>query len=551
MKNYPLYDAPCYDEFRSYIDGTGALGEKPAITCYTRAGEPVTHSFAAWKQDVDAFAEALHAAGLAGRHVAIVSENCYEYLVAFVAIASVGGVAVLVDIEQTDEMIRSMIVWGDAEAIVLSAALEEICAPLGEENSLVTRRIVLLGDPAAPESYERFCAMGRQRLDAGTCSFAGVYPDPEQTALIVYTSGTTGDSKPVMHSQRGFLRNIYASTAMLAFEERVFSSLPLYHTYGLCGSVLGNLSRGMHLCINGNLRTMIRDLRAFDPHCLIAVPLILEVMYQRIWQEVEKAGLAKKVRLLLDVNLRLRRLGLTFQKKKLDELRIKSLGSLHGIICGGAHLQDNVADDMTAMGVVVYEGYGITECAPHVSVNRNRFNYLHTTGPLLPEVEVKFVDDEIYVRGPSVMQGYYKQPEQTAEAFDGDWFKTGDLGFLDKHGCLHITGRKKNLIVFKNGKKASPEEIEAYVREIPLVKDVVAYGAANGDSADDVRLAVMVLPDQARCEGMTSYDILQVLQAEIDRINAKLPAYKQIQSINLREEDFKRTASRKIRRDAL
>lgn len=213
-------------------------------------------------------------------------------------------------------------------------------------------------------------------------------------------------------------------------------------------------------------------------------------------------------------------------------------------------MNTDISRQLEALGVLVLQGYGITECSPLISVNRNLSWDLESVGILLPGYEMKLVDGEIMVRGPSVMGGYYKDPEATAAVLQDGWFRTGDLGSRNARGHLFITGRTKSLIVLKNGKKISPEKLEEMVLTIPMVKDALVYGVVSGGDADDVQPAVSIYPDAKLTEHMEDYEVLGALQREIDRLNSTLPAYQQLQVVNLREREFTKTSSMKIKRYA-
>lgn len=555
MKTIPydksLYTAPVYDTFLDYLNGIGSLyADRPALSWFTRKKEKVTLTYRELTQRATALRRALRASGLAqGTHVAIVSENSADWLSAFLAVTSYGCVAVCVDTEQSDDSIRDMIRRADAQLLFLTSPYLPICLPLLEEGRV--NRIILMGDTTNTPRVESMNTLCQQGLELMADREEEPFQiDKNQTAEMVFTSGTTSQSKMVMLSQQGVMQNIREQCYLLYVYDRMFTSLPFYHAYGLNCAVLHALLRGIHLYINGNLKTAMRDLQLSKVDSILTVPLMVEAIRNQLWLAAEKAGKTEELRRQMNRTRMFKKLHLPFKSKLFEQLREEVVGTLHLIVSGGAHLTAEISEEFELFGIQILQGYGITECSPLISVNCNYANKYGSVGKPLPSLEVMVVDGEVCVRGPSVMQGYYKDPEQTALALNDGWFHTGDLGHLDKDGFLFLTGRKKNLIVFKNGKKVSPEKLEELISAIPMVKEVVVSGASSGAFNDDVRLTASIYPDPKRTEGLSSYEILDHLQDAVDQINRDLPTYQQIRMVTIREKEFEKTATKKIKRHA-
>ena len=551
MKKTPYnkeeFSVPIFHTFPEYLDGIARLyGPRPALSWFTRRKEEKTLTYTELTEKVRALRSALAQKQLPlGTHIAVISENTADWIITAFAIIACGYVAVCVDTEQSDESIRDMVRRSDSRLLFLSGTFLPICLPLFQSGQV--SGIVLMGSKTAEagvEVLEDLYAVG-----AGLEIPSLPQADPSQTAEIVFTSGTTSQSKMVMLSQSAIMQNICDTGTYVRLYERVFCSLPFYHAYGFNTAVLNSFLRGCHLYINGDLKTTMRDLQLSSPDSMLTVPLMLEAIHNQLWLGVEKAGKEESLKKLIKAASVCKKFHLPANFKTFDALREKICGSLRLIICGGAHLSREIAEEFELLGIQVLQGYGITECCPLISVNCNYANKLGSVGLPLPTMEIRIEDGEVCARGPSVMQGYYKNPEETAEVLSEDgWFKTGDLGYLDKDGFLFLTGRKKNLIVFKNGKKVSPEKLEELISSIPMVKEVLVTGTANGVFADDVKLTASIYPDPQRTEGLSSYEILEHLQQEVDKINNTLPTYQQIQLVNIREKEFNKTGTKKIKR---
>ena len=538
MRIPKLNEVKYYSTFRDMVDGLSLRNEdKAAISWFTRKGEEIGVDYGRFYSDVRSLANALASRGYSGRHVAVLGENSYEWLLVYFACAYCGAVTVCIDVEQPDETIVQMLTMADTDVMFAASPFVDIC----RKYSAGSKPVFTLNG-AGSESLVTLIAEGE------TAAVELPVLSGDSIASIVFTSGTTSFSKPVLLSHEAILTNASDALANVAIGKVAFTSLPFYHTYGLTCSVLSMLIGGAKLYINGNLKTVMRDIHLAKPHTMLTVPLMLETIHRNLWQNAEETGKASGLRKLLKLRGFTKALGFKKCCKTLAAIREKCFGEIRLIICGGAHMDPDITEEFALLGVDVVQGYGITECAPLVSVNRNRANKPRSVGLVTPNCEVRLVDGEIFVRGKNLMSGYYNSPEMTAEVMEDGWFKTGDIGEIDRDGFLYITGRKKNLIVFKNGKKLSPEKLEEKIRSFSLVKDVVVYGAVNGMSTDDVQVAASIYPDEEKAKGLDSYQILEELQNKIVELNRELPLYQQIQMVTIRENAFEKTSLQKVKR---
>lgn len=516
-------------------------GEKPAISWFTRNQGKYTKNYQELLADIGSLRNALLKRNLDNKHLAIVGENSYEWILVYLAAVSIGSVVVCIDVEQSEDNILNMIKTADSCAVFSSSSCLHFIA---KEEDLV----FCLDDTTDDERLTVKKLIEEDSGFVGTDDWSAQNVYDDQVAAIVYTSGTTKGAKPVMLSHKSILINAFEANLYADAGKCTFSFLPFCHTYGMTCAVLATFARGAELVLNGNTKTALRDLISSGAYSILTVPLTVEVLHKQLWTKAEQLGLENELRKHLKRQKLLKRIGIKGASEKLKELKESIFGTIQVIICGGAHLNIEIAENIELMGIQVLQGYGITECSPIVSINGNLANHLGTVGKPIPSCQVRIVEGEIQVSGPCVMNGYYQMPEETAEVLKEGWFSTGDLGEITREGYLKITGRRKNLIVFKNGKKVSPEAYEEKLANIPLIEEVVVYGAVTGESDDDVKIAVSVYPKRELSQKMSSYEILEELQKEIDRFNNTLPLYQQIQMIHIREEAFHKTATQKIKR---
>ncbi len=537
-------------------------GDKVAYR-FQKDGETVDVTFRAFRDTTLALGQALRARGVTGEHIAICANNCYNWIVVYLTILQSHGVFVPIDVGLPEDDFLNVLKDSDSTVLFYTQKHAEILRAHAAELSHI-RYFIGLDCAEEGDRYLSFDALieeGRALRAQGQQDFEEEERDHSVLCMLVYTSGTTGMSKGVMLSEHNLCSSVYYGLMTCTPGRVALSVLPYHHTYEAIPGILVAIHYRSTLCLNENLRTVSKNLQLYKPDYIYLVPAFVEVFYKRIWTAVEHEGKAAAFSALLKMAKGMRKLGLDNSGEKRRKMFAQVLASFGGnltqIVCGGAPIRAELGDFFENIGISIFNGYGITECSPLVSVNTRAQNDCTTVGMPLPCCELRFADQsedgtgEICVRGDVVMMGYYKRPDLTAEVLEPDgWFHTGDYGKLNRRGQLMITGRKKNLVVLTNGKNIFPEEIEAYIQRIPYVAEVLVFGIKNVHGLEESLGAEVYLnPEQVEERKIT--DPEATLRKDINRVCMPLPSYKRISQIFIRPVEFEKTTSNKIKRTSL
>lgn len=536
-------------------------GSKNAFMWFDRSRNLHNMSYRELSDSILFESAGLASLGFSDKRVAIVGETSPEWVASYISVVASGNVAIPLDRELDFNELLGFLEFAEADAVIYSGAFNAKFAPV--IGTLPTVKYFI---PMSPEGdTENPAVMSLSSLKEKGKAVFGNYTFPltnqDRMAVMLFTSGTTGTSKCVMLSERNVIAAVNSAGLTVEFfpDDTIVSTLPLHHTYELC-CMLAALGYGMNIGINDSLKHLIKNYQEFKPTGLVLVPLIVNTFYKRVWDEAKKTGKDKKLTLAMTASELLRKVGIDARRKFFAEILNNFGGRINKIICGGAAMNPTIAECLEELGIDVYEGYGITECSPLISVNPYYAPKRGSVGPSVPCCRVRidaerindkgFEEGEIQVRGDNVMLGYYKNPEATAEAFTFDgWFCTGDIGYMDKDGYIFITGRKKFVIVLENGKNVFPEEIEDKLVELPKVSEGVVIGRKKGEN---VILTAIVYPDLSKFPANASDDeILDTLRKDIAVMNRGLVSYKQIKAVELRRTEFEKTTSKKIKRHLL
>ena len=499
---------------------------------------------------------ALASLGLSKSHVATTGENSYKWVCSYLTMLRSEGVFVPVDKELPIDDMINVLTQSDTEAIFYASKFEKIFHE--RENDLPNIKYFIGFGREEDEgkflSYDKLIEKGKKLLDDGDRSYLDQKPDPNALKMLVYTSGTTGDPKGVMLSEHNLVSMVYYGMQVSKPETTELAVLPFHHTYEAVPGVLVSLHKHNTMCINQKLTQVLKNMQVFRPDYMYIVPAFAELFYKKIWAAAREGGKERGLKMLIHMSNALRKIGIDKRRKLLKTILDSFGGELRTLICGGAPVRAELGYFFDSIGIYLMNGYGITECAPLISVNRFDLDDCTTVGFVLPCLELKFDDvtdegiGEICVKGDNVMLGYYKRPDLTEQVLKDGWFSTGDYGMLDSEGRLKITGRKKNIIVLTNGKNIYPEELEEKIGNIDYVKEVVVYAVLDENGAEDGLCAEAFL-DEDMVSDMNEPDIKARLKKDIDEALAELPRYKQISEVVIRDTEFVKNSSNKIKRN--
>lgn len=489
------------DAFRYKVkedDGSGKKAVKVENKTYTQL-----------KKDTECFSAALKELGEQGKHIAVIGTTSYSWVVSYLGIVNSGSVAVPLDALLPAEDLCELLDRADVTTLVYDTSKENVAA-MAAERCEQLKHIICMSDDS-----QNAQARSLWRLIEEQHAGFDYEPQPDQLATIMFTSGTTGKSKGVMLTHRNLAEN--ATSRDMGYESGmvIMTVLPIHHAYCLSMDILKGISIGSVICINDSLLRVAENIKLFEPNMILMVPLMIETIAKKL----EKASLIPAAMVKAKV----------FGKQ------------FHTIASGGAYLNPAYLDMFKKYGIQILQGYGMTECSPVISTNLSWNSKPGSVGKLMPNCEAKVVDEELWVKGSSVMQGYYKMPKETEETLVDGWLKTGDLGYVDEDGFIFLTGRKKNLIITPNGENVSPEEIENKLGENRLIQEVLVRESEGVIEAE-------IFPDLEYAAKKKIKDMQKELQGIIDVYNKTAPLYKRVLKLKIREEEFEKNTTKKIKR---
>lgn len=514
--------------------GAAAYGEQAAFR-YKVKKEVEEKTYLDVNQDSLAVSRMVTGLGMRGKHIALIGATSYSWIISYFGITGCGSVAVPIDAQFPADAVWELLNRADVEMLIYDEIRADVAAGAKEHCPQISHVVSMQAGESTETALSLSCLLEEYAADPaeGTPSKISSTPsgmedgleeepclDPKQLCTILFTSGTTGKSKGVMLSHQNLTDNAVCLDMKIPAGTVSMTLLPINHVYCLTMDIIKGLYIGTTICINDSIMRVQKNLNLFKPELVLMVPMIIESIYSKLKEASKQAPAGTPKPLIAQAAFG---------------------GRLRMICSGGAYLDPDYVERFREYGITILQGYGMTECSPVISTNLEWANKIGSVGKLLPNCQAKVVDEEIWVKGSSVMMGYYKMPEETKETLEDGWLKTGDLGYVDEDQYVYITGRRKNLIILANGENVSPEELENQLSRDQLVKEILVREKDNLIEAE-------IFPDYEFVKEAEIADIQGQLQELIDNFNRSMPVYKRISRLIVRESEFEKTAARKIKR---
>ncbi len=498
--------------------------------------------------------------GVVNEKIAVIGENSYKWFVLYMAVNTGSGIIVPLDKELPSNEIENLLKRSNAKCIIYSSKKKEVveAVKLNLPKDIIYIEMDKDKSDNISHAYDDVISLGKKRVKKGDKSYFDIEVDPEEFKILMFTSGTTATSKGVMLCHRNIVSNINAAVDIFPINEkdRLFSILPIHHIYEIVVTYLYATTCGSSIAICEGIKYLSKNIKETKPTVLVCVPLLVEHVCKKIDKTLEESGKTNVVKGLVQVTTFMSKVGINLKKVIFKKIHESLGGKIKYILVAAAPIRKEVIENIEGYGYIVLQGYGLTETAPLVSATRIKTRMAGTVGQAANcevriNLEEGLSEGEIMVKGSNVMLGYYEDEEATKEVIRKGWFYTGDVGYFDDTGNLHITGRCKNVIVTPNGKNIYPEEIENMINNIPFVDESLVYGSEEkGDTtiSATVTLNKEYLKDTYGEEIPPKETLYDIIWKEIKNINAKMINYKAVKQLNIKEDSFIKTTTMKIKR---
>lgn len=560
IQSKPLYEVRGIGDLKDMITQSVHLfSNRPAFKIKNQAGEYDIITYSDYFNDINSLGTKLVDMGLHGKKIAIISENRYEWCVSYLAVVNGTGIAVPLDRSLPENEIENLLKRSEAECVIFSKKYEEVMKKI-KENNTVLKHFIVMNDSETSDFLYLYdlISEGKSLLEKGNKKFVNAKIDNNDVAVIIFTSGTTSASKAVMLSHKNICSNIVAtsSIAKVVPNDVALSFLPLHHTYECTLGFLTILYNGASIVHCDGLRYIVQNLNESHATIMVCVPLLFENIHKKILEQAKKTGKLKQLQIAIKLNNILKKIGIDMSRILFKSVHKSLGGKIRLFICGAAAIDTQVARDFNDMGIELLQGYGLTETSPLLAGNTDKDIDVTSTGRPIPGVEIDIINKdedgigEIIAKGPNIMLGYYNNKEATDEVLIDGWFHTGDLGMINEHGNLKITGRKKNVIVLKNGKNVFPEELEGLLNKDEFIKESLVWGEEKEDG--DVTVNAKIVPNmeniKRKFDNLTDSQLNEKIKEIIKNVNHKLSSYKAIKKFEISFDEFVKTTTQKVKR---
>ncbi len=563
-KNYrKLYEAKEFKDIKEILyNSVKIYKDKIAFVIKHKENKEIKYeniTYPKLLEDVNSLGTSFYELGLKGKRIAIIGKNRYEWAISHFGALLGEIVSVPLDKDLQYDELENSLIRSKADCIIFDEKLKNTIDVIKKNNNTQLTEYISMDKLDGYKNIEQLIKDGEKLIKSGKKDYINAKIDENKMNILLFTSGTTSKSKAVMLSQKNIASNIYAMQCVedINCNDTNIAFLPFHHIFGSTCLIM-MVANGAKTVFPDGLRYIKQNLNEYKVTLFVGVPILVEAIYKTIMKEVEKQGKTKIIKGAIGVSNFLRKMNIDVRKKLFKQIIDALGGKLRFVISGGAPADPEIAKGFNDLGIKLVQGYGLSETAPVIAAENEKVIKPGSVGlPMLnDEVEIVNKDEngigEIRVKGPNVMLGYYEMPELTAEVLKDGWFYTGDLGYIDKDGVLFITGRNKNMIVLKNGKKVFPEEIETLVNRIDLVEECMVFGLPDKDDKNDVKLSVKIVYNKDVAEekyaGKSFDELYKFIWDKIKELNTSFPRYKHIQKLILTDKELIKTTTKKVKR---